>query len=140
MPDTTPPTIYIAAALILDSAGRTLLVRKRGTEAFMQAGGKIEPHETPVEALLRELEEELGVRMDERPWEYLGVFDAPAANETGRRVRAESFLVRADVSVSPAREIEEIAWVRPDDARLPLAPLTRDHLLPIACDRLRRSP
>ncbi len=35
----TPPPIHIAAALILDTGGRALLVRKRGTEAFMQAGG-----------------------------------------------------------------------------------------------------
>jgi 8-oxo-dGTP diphosphatase len=37
--------------------------------------------------------------------------------------------------VSPAAEIEEIAWVEPHDVSLPLAPLTRDHLLPIARQR-----
>lgn len=31
-------TLYIAAALLLDPHGQTLLVRKRGTEAFMQPG------------------------------------------------------------------------------------------------------
>lgn len=31
-------TLYIAAALLLDPRGQTLLVRKRGTEAFMQPG------------------------------------------------------------------------------------------------------
>ncbi|KGE76866.1 NUDIX domain-containing protein, partial [Halomonas salina] len=54
------PILHIAAALIEDAEGRLLLVRKRGTEAFMQAGGKIEPDESPDEALARELEEELG--------------------------------------------------------------------------------
>lgn len=39
------PTIRIAAAVITDDAGRYLLVRKRDTTAFMQAGGKIEPGE-----------------------------------------------------------------------------------------------
>ena len=32
--------ISIVAALIRDPAGRVLLVRKRGTVAFMQPGGK----------------------------------------------------------------------------------------------------
>jgi 8-oxo-dGTP pyrophosphatase MutT (NUDIX family) len=41
------PTIRIAAALIDDDSGRMLLVRKAGTPWFMQAGGKIEPGETP---------------------------------------------------------------------------------------------
>ncbi|EPM86442.1 NUDIX hydrolase, partial [Pseudomonas syringae pv. actinidiae ICMP 18804] len=35
--------INIAAALLIGADGRTLLVRKRGTQAFMQPGGKIEP-------------------------------------------------------------------------------------------------
>lgn len=51
--------IIIAAAIITDSQGRCLLVRKRGTEYFMQPGGKPEIGETPHAALIRELEEEL---------------------------------------------------------------------------------
>ncbi|WP_245449171.1 NUDIX domain-containing protein [Ensifer sp. NM-2] len=39
----------------MNAAGNTLLVRKRGTRSFMQAGGKIEAGETPREALSREL-------------------------------------------------------------------------------------
>ncbi len=33
-------TIEIVAALNRDEAGRVLLIRKRGTSAFMQPGGK----------------------------------------------------------------------------------------------------
>jgi 8-oxo-dGTP pyrophosphatase MutT (NUDIX family) len=140
------PSIRIAAGLIVDAAGRCLLVRKRGTTTFMQAGGKIEPHESTAQALAREIEEELGLRLPPGWPEYLGAFSAPAANETGRMVDAECFYISADWlgadrGVTPAAEIEEIAWVVPHDVSLPLAPLTRDHLLPIARRRLaqRRS-
>jgi len=51
----TPRTIWIAAALIEDGEGRLLLIRKAGTEWFMQAGGKIEDGESPLAALRREL-------------------------------------------------------------------------------------
>jgi 8-oxo-dGTP diphosphatase len=53
-------TIEIVAALICDQAGRVLLVRKRGTAAFMQPGGKRDPGEDDIAALSREIAEELG--------------------------------------------------------------------------------
>ncbi|AUM71520.1 NUDIX hydrolase [Pseudomonas fluorescens] len=127
----TTPLIRIAAALLLGPDGRTLLVRKRGTRAFMQPGGKIEAHEQPVQALARELEEELGLQIDPAQAHHLGVFSAPAANEPGFVVQAEVFLLRIDATVSPAAEIEEVCWIDPaGDNDLVLAPLTGEVILP----------
>lgn len=123
--------ILIAAALLLDAQGRTLLVRKRGTVFFMQPGGKIEPHEQPVQALARELEEELGVRIQPEQAVYLGRSSAPAANEPGHEVRCELFKVVIDHAVEPAAEIEEAVWVSAEQAyTLSLAPLTHHWVLP----------
>lgn len=123
--------IDIAAALLVGTDGRTLLVRKRGTRAFMQPGGKIEAGEPPVQALARELEEELGLRIDTAQALFLGEFKAPAANEPGFEVRCQLFRVTCDGQVQPAAEIEEAVWV---DARasaaLELAPLTGELILP----------
>lgn len=129
------PMIRIAAGLIVDGAGRVLVVRKRGTQTFMQAGGKIEPHESPCDALIRELEEELGLRLEPHIPEYLGQFVAEAANELKCKVKAEVFYLQVDSSVSASGEIEETVWIAANDDTLPLAPLTRD-LLPIARQRL----
>jgi len=124
-------TIRIAAALLIGSDGQTLLVRKRGTQAFMQPGGKIDPGEQPLEALARELHEELGLRIDPAVAVYLGQFCAPAANEPGFVVQAELFRVNISVPVTPAAEIEEVRWIDPaGDGDLFLAPLTRDLILP----------
>ncbi|MBA5706905.1 NUDIX domain-containing protein [Pseudomonas fulva] len=124
--------IRIAAALLLDSQGRTLLVRKRGTQAFMQPGGKIDAGETPVQALARELQEELGLQIDPAKAVRLGQFSAPAANEPGFEVQAELFRVDCAASVMPAAEIEEITWLAADQTpEMPLAPLTRDLILPL---------
>lgn len=126
-----PSIIRIAAALLIGPDGRTLLVRKRGTQAFMQPGGKIETHEQPIVALARELEEELGLHIDIAQASYLGSFSAPAANEPGCVVQAELFLLDIDSSVAPAAEIEEVVWIDPaSDGGLVLAPLTRDLILP----------
>lgn len=126
-----PALIHIAAALLIGPDGRTLLVRKRGTEAFMQPGGKIEAHEQPVNALARELEEELGLVIDPSQATFLGQFSAPAANEPGFVVKAEIFLLSIDSVVTPAAEIEEVLWIDPaTDGDVTLAPLTRDLILP----------
>jgi 8-oxo-dGTP pyrophosphatase MutT (NUDIX family) len=126
-----PSTIRIAAALLIGRDGQTLLVRKRGTQAFMQPGGKIDAGEQPAEALARELYEELNLRIDPSQAIYLGNFSAPAANEPGFTVHAELFQVHIDVAVMPAAEIEEVRWIDPmGDGGLHLAPLTRDLILP----------
>lgn len=124
--------IIIAAALLHDGAGKILLVRKKNTQAFMQPGGKIEPGETPQAALLREVEEELGVRVPSTSCRFLKRIEAPAANEPGHIVRAELFSLLWQEAVTAAAEIAEARWVTPDEARLlTLAPLTRDCVLPL---------
>ncbi len=123
--------IRIAAAVLIGPDGRTLLVRKRGTQAFMQPGGKIDAHEQPIEALARELEEELALKIDPVRATYLGHFCAPAVNEPGFEVQAELFLLHIDADVAPAAEIEEVQWIDPrGDGGLTLAPLTGEVILP----------
>ena len=125
-------TIRIAAALIDNGQGQTLLVRKAGTTWFMQAGGKIEVGESPVDALCRELHEEIGFSIDHTTVRHLGCFTAPAANEPGRSVQAELFHVRIAHEPTPSLEIEEAIWADQATAEaMPLAPLTRDYVLPL---------
>ena len=125
--------ISVVAALIRDGEGRVLLVRKRGTAAFMQPGGKRDAGETDVAALSREIVEELGCRVRQDSARPLGVFDCQAVNEPGFQVRAAVYAVDVEGVIKPQAEIDEMVWV--DPRALPdlhLAPLTRDHVLPLA--------
>ena len=125
--------ISVVAALIRDPAGRVLLVRKRGTVAFMQPGGKRAVGESDVAALSREIAEELGCRIKDTSAQALGVFDCPAANEPGFQVNAAVYAVDVDGAIEPEAEIDQVIWVDPGVLPdLPLAPLTRDHVLPLA--------
>lgn len=128
----SPLIIRIAAGLLTGAHHRTLLVRKRGTTAFMQPGGKIEGSEPPLQALIRELWEELTLTVAPSSPTYLGKFSAPAAHEAGAIVEAELFRVPIVHEPRIGAEIEEAVWVDPDQAaHLALAPLTRDVVLPL---------
>lgn len=128
------PDIHVSAAVIVDAEGRVLVVRKHGTTRFMQPGGKPEPGESPVETLIRELQEELGLELAESDLRPLGRFASAAANEPGHRVVADAFATSVDpATVQVQAELAELRWITPDDAAaLPLAPLSVEHLLPLA--------
>ena len=127
-----PRRIHVSAAVILDGAGRLLLVRKAGTTAFMQPGGKPEPGEIAGETLSRELAEELGLDVDPQDLRPSARFTAAAANEPGFLVVADVF----DADIGSQRpvvgaEIAELRWItRADAEQLEVAPLAREYFLP----------
>ena len=135
-PSGRPTVLRVAAGIVTDAAGRTLVVRKRGTTSFMQAGGKIEQGESALDALTRELREEIGLELDPDVTEYLGSFRAVAANEPDTVIRAEVFALSTTQDLAAAGEIEEVRWLEVSDLDgIELAPLTRDTILPLWVER-----
>ncbi len=123
--------IRIVAGVVMDGAGQTLLVRKRGTQAFMQPGGKRDEGEPDIAALKREIAEELGCELEPASCRLLDQFTAPAANEPGWAVEAEIFAVTLAGEVRPSAEMVEAVWIDPDvEPSIQIAPLTRRHALP----------
>jgi len=98
---------------------------------FIFPGGKPELGESPIDAAVREVGEELGVRLDPALLSLIGTFAAPAANEDGHSVQATVFehsLVPID---EPLAEIEELQWIDPATQVEELAPLLKDVVFPI---------
>src|ERR1700753_412678 len=126
------PTLRIVAAVIRDPQGRWLLVRKRGTGTFMQPGGKLEPGESADQALVRELDEELGMSVAVNELGHVGRFAAPAANEAGYDIDVDVYTAPAPLRTTPLAEIEEARWIDPrTPGEVVLAPLIVDRLLPL---------
>ncbi len=125
--------IETVAAVIADERGRVLLVRKHGSDTFIQPGGKRAPGEDSLTTLARELREEISAGFDPASAIRLGCFEDCAVHEPGRRVRAEVFVVAIDGPPRVGAEIAELAWVDPlRPGAVTIAPLSRRHVLP-AC-------
>ena len=132
--------ILIAAAILINEKRQMLVVRKRGTTQFMQPGGKIDPGETPEQALHRELAEEIGLTLPENAARYEGVFREEAANEPGADVVAHAFTARLHAEVTPQAEIEEVRWLDLDrNPGVTIARLTETQMLPLARAALTES-
>lgn len=99
-----------AAAIIRD---RQLLVCREYDEAiFIAPGGRLDRGESPEQAVIRELQEELELTVRQQQLTVLGVFYAEAATEPGSWLEMTVYLVGdVPVELHPAAEIEELAWI-----------------------------
>jgi 8-oxo-dGTP diphosphatase len=128
--------IVVSAVCVFDDLGRLLTVRKRGTSMFMHPGGKPESGETAAQTAARELAEEVGIVLDPRELQLMGVWIADAANEAATDIEATVFLAPGTWTAHPSAEIAEIRWLDlsalAGGAELPadLAPLLTKHILP----------
>lgn len=115
MADPAPPRLRVAAAVVWRD-GRLLLTRRPPGGRFGLLwefpGGKLEPGESPAQALVRELREELGVGAV--PGETLAV----RRHDYVPGPAVELFFVRCELvsfDFTPSPAVHEIRWARPAD-------------------------
>lgn len=124
------PVITVSAVAFVREDGDVLTVRKRGTSRFMLPGGKPEPGESPAEAAVREVREEIGIDVVVGDLRLLGAWEADAANEPGHVLDATVYTAALTGIPIAAAEIAELRWSDPADPLGDLAPLLRDRVIP----------
>lgn len=129
-PPFLPGTIIRKVGLAVVREGRVLLARKFGTDKLIVPGGGVEPNETQLDALNREIKEELGTGIYLLENEPIGQFRAAAAFEPGMEV--EIILYRGELKSlpKPSSEIEELIWYHPSDDPNVLSLIIREHIIP----------
>ncbi|CAL9358988.1 hypothetical protein SUDANB58_00618 [Streptomyces sp. enrichment culture] len=121
------PLTVVAAAIVQE--GRLLVVSKQAApDVFYLPGGKPEAGEAPLEALRRELDEELGVEPLEP--RLLARIESVAALE-GVPMRLTLFEARIARTPAPAAELARLRWISGDVSDVRLAPAVTDHVLPL---------
>jgi 8-oxo-dGTP diphosphatase len=123
------PIVLVAAAALIDADGRVLLARRPEGKAMAGLwefpGGKVHEGETPEQALIRELREELGIDTRESCLAAIG-FASHAYEDF--HLLMPLFACRVWQGEVVGREGQGLAWVRP--ARL------RDYPMPPADEPL----
>ncbi len=123
--------IFKSAGVIIQNR-QALIVRPHHKDIFIQPGGKIEAGESAIQALIRELAEELQIQVKPRDLEFLHESNAPAAGQTHRIVHMQVYLVKAwKGNIAPANEIAELRWINADfDPNLELGSIMAHDTLP----------
>jgi 8-oxo-dGTP diphosphatase len=116
----SPPAVDVAAGILIRPDGQVLLGQRPGSKVYAGywefPGGKVEPGESTRDALVRELEEELGITVRTAyPW-LTQTFTYPHAT-----VRLRFYRVTAWDGEARAKEHQALAWA--DPFRIDLAPM-----------------
>ncbi|MEK4997632.1 NUDIX domain-containing protein [Paenibacillus sp. FSL H7-0918] len=105
-------TIIDKIAWIHIQNGQVLCVRSKGKDTYYLPGGKREAGETDEETLVREIEEEISVRIKPETISYFGTFEAEAHGKAeGVIVKMTCYIADFEGTLSPASEIEELSWL-----------------------------
>ena len=109
------PLLLVAAAALVDTDGRVLICQRPEGKSLAGLwefpGGKVEPGETPEACLIRELEEELGIRVATA---CLAPFVFASHAYESFHLLMPLYLCRRWEGQIVRREHQATAWVRPN--------------------------
>jgi 8-oxo-dGTP diphosphatase len=107
------PILLVAACALVDPDGRVLLARRPAGKPLAGLwefpGGKIEPGETPEAALIREMEEEVGIRIAGK---CLAPLSFASHSYPDFHLLMPLYVCRRWDGEIEARQGQELAWVR----------------------------
>ena len=131
-PEAAPPRPIDKVGLALLREGKLLLARSRGDTVFQIPGGKVDAQDADdLAALVREIDEELGVAVIHDSAVFLGLFSAPAAGKTNRMVNVKLYRAEVSGTPTPCSEIEELRWIDPSAGEsIPMSEVVRAQILP----------
>lgn len=106
---------------------KILMTRSKGKDVWYIPGGKREEGESDIQALTREVKEELSVDLLENSIEEYGVFEAQAHGKPkGTIVRMTCYTAEYSGKITPDSEIEEVDYFQ-YSRKLQTSPV--DHLI-----------
>ncbi len=111
---------------------KLLVLRTSGKTTFYAPGGKPDLGESPIEALCRELKEEIDIDVCKDSVYFFNSYSAPAAdNETVTLDMDVFFVPHYEGKICASREIEELAWVDTVDIEeMSISSIFRDSVVP----------
>jgi 8-oxo-dGTP diphosphatase len=121
----------LKVGLAVTDMDRLLVVRKKGGSSYILPGGKPEAGEDDLQALTREIEEELGCQLNRATIVFLGSFSDSAADMVNATVTVRLYAAQLVGDPAPQAEIENLKWFCPNsESSVSLAPSLQNHIVP----------
>lgn len=121
---------YQKYALCIIRKNCLLVQMEEGAEQYILPGGKAEGEEGAIQALCREVKEELGVEVDIASLIFVGEFEDESSSKPGERVHVDLYQGDCQGQVKPCSEVKKLIWFSKDDDWSKLPPITRNKILP----------
>ncbi|MCF3642201.1 8-oxo-dGTP diphosphatase MutT [Rhizobium sp. TRM95111] len=129
--------LLVAACALVDADGRILIAQRPEGKSLAGLwefpGGKVETGETPEETLIRELDEELGIRTKVA---CLAPLTFASYTYDDFHLLMPLYVCRRFEGVAHGREGQAVKWVRPKTLRDYPMPPADEPLIPFLCDLL----
>jgi len=130
-----PPLLLVVAAALIDADGRVLIAQRPPGKALAGLwefpGGKVEPGERPEATLIRELGEELGIRVEEP---CLAPLTFASHAYESFHLLMPLYVCRRWSGFVQAREKQGLKWVFPRDLPKYPMPPADEPLIPFLID------
>lgn len=125
------PRIIRKVALALFKDKKLMQVRdNKNDEVFYAVGGKVEPGESDMQCLKREVKEELDVDLEDSTISFLHEFTGPAHNKSNTLLNVKFYEAKLVGEPSPAEEIVEIGYFDSSSDLKHLSEIGREQFFP----------
>ncbi len=125
-----PKKKILKVALALIRENKVLMAKNFGIDKYFIPGGKFKENENDIEALTREIKEELSVDIIKNSIKYFGTFEDIASTHPDSTIQVKLYFGEVSGNLKPNSEVEKLSWFGKNDDWEKLGTVAKTKIMP----------